>query len=105
MRAGLLRNRVTIQTRSETTDDFGEIDFSWSNSATVWASVEPLSGRELMNAQQAGATVTHKITMRYKSGVNPKDRISFDSRTIEIESVRNYRERDISLELMCREEV
>ena len=100
MRAGLLRNRVTIQTRSETTDDFGEIDFSWSNSATVWASVEPLSGRE-----QAGATVTHKITMRYKSGVNPKDRISFDSRTFEIESVRNYRERDISLELMCREEV
>jgi SPP1 family predicted phage head-tail adaptor len=105
MRAGLLRNRVTIQTRSESTDDFGEIDFSWSNSATVWATIEPLSGKELMNAQQAGASVSHKISMRYKSGVNPKDRISYDSRTFEIESVRNFRERDISLELMCREEV
>ena len=105
MRAGLLRNRVTIQTRSESTDDFGEIDFAWSNSATVWATIEPLSGKELMNAQQAGASVSHKISMRYKSGVNPKDRISYDSRTFEIESVRNFRERDISLELMCREEV
>ena len=81
------------------------MDLSWSNSATVWASIEPLSGRELITAQQAGAMISHKITMRHKAGVNPKDRITHSGRTFEIESVRNFRERDISLELLCREEV
>ncbi len=105
MRAGLLRNRVTIQTRSETTDDFGEIDFAWSTLATVWATIEPLSGKELMNAEQAKSVVTHKVTMRHLATVTAKDRILYDSRTFQIESVRNFRERDISLELMCKEEV
>lgn len=105
MRAGLLRHRVTIQTRSESFDDFGELDFSWSNSATVWASIEPLGGSELISARQAGSVVTHKITARHKSGVVPKDRITHAGRTFEISSVRNYRERDISLEMMCREEI
>ncbi len=105
MRAGLLRHRVTIQSRSETTDDFGEIDFTWSDTATVWASIEPMSGTEMINAQQAGAIATLKITTRYISGVEPKDRITHGSRTFEIQSIRNFRERDISLEMMCREEV
>ena len=105
MRAGLLRHRITIQTRAESLDDFGEMDLTWSNSATVWASIEPLTGKELINAAQAGAMISHKITLRHKSGVNPKDRITHAGRTFEIESVRNFRERDISIELMCREEV
>jgi len=96
---------LTIQDRAETTDDFGEIDFSWSNTATVWASIEPLTGNELINAQQSGAMVTHKITTRFLTGVEPKDRITHSSRTFEIQSVRNFRERDVSLEMMCREEV
>tara|TARA_R100000808_G_C2080071_1_gene104267 strand:+ start:165 stop:359 length:195 start_codon:yes stop_codon:yes gene_type:complete len=64
-----------------------------------------MSGTEMINAQQAGAIATLKITTRYISGVEPKDRITHGSRTFEIQSIRNFRERDISLEMMCREEV
>jgi head-tail adaptor len=52
MRAGQLRHLVTLQSRSTTPDTYGEPAQTWSNlHADQPASIEPLSGRELINAQ------------------------------------------------------
>lgn len=106
MRAGKLRHRVTIQQRtaaSPTNYPSGEKDASWTTYLTVWASVEPLSGRELFAAQQVTSDVNVRIRMRYRDGVTAKMRVSFNSKIYDIVAVINREERNVELELLCTE--
>lgn len=80
MRAGKLRHKVTIQQRANTTDAFGGMVTTWSDVATVWASVEPMTARELASASATYPEVTTKITMRYMSGVTAANRIIFEGK-------------------------
>lgn len=103
MRAGKLRHKVTLQSKSETRDDTGQVFRDWSDTATIYASVEPLSGRELVNAQAIESETTYRITIRHLAGVTTEQRIKFGSRYFEILSVINPEERNIMLQLMCKE--
>ena len=103
MQAGKLNKRISLTALSETTNSFGEQTGSYASYATVWAAIEPLSGRELEHAQQISAEITHKITVRYNSSVTSKHRITYGSRTFEIEAVLNPDERNEQLVLMCKE--
>lgn len=88
MRAGRLRHRVTIQAKTIGVDSFGGPTETWSDVATgIPASVEPLSGRELANAQTVNAETTTKITMRYRAGVSTSDRITFEGKFYNLQSV------------------
>lgn len=53
---------------------------------TAYASVEPLSGRELIAAQAANSVATHKISMRYAAGVTTAMRVKYGSRFFNIVS-------------------
>lgn len=75
MRAGSLRHRVAIQEPVETRDDHGGITRTWNTIATVWASVEPLSGTELYEAQQVQSRVTVRVRMRPYAGLTTKHRL------------------------------
>jgi len=87
MRAGKLRHQITLQRKSLTPDEYGGPVETWTDVGTVWASVEPLQGRELTNAQTVNAETTTKITMRYVSGVTAADRIVFGGRFYNLQSV------------------
>lgn len=100
-----LRHRVTIQTYTETQDTFGEPDKTWSTYATRWARIEPVTGREYYSVKAINATISHKMTIRNTSGLTPKMRIVYGSRTFQIVSVANIGERDRFMELMCYENV
>ncbi len=105
MRIGPLNKRVAIRSASTTRDDYGQPIPSWSTDATVWASVEPLSGRERVSAQQQHAETTHRIRMRYQPGttVTTVKRLLFGTRVFEIISVINKKEKNLMLELLCKE--
>ena len=103
MMAGTLRNRVALQSVGSSYDDYGDLSNSWSTDATVWASVDPVSGRERDIAGELTGVVTHVIKMPYRSGSTATNRIVFDGRTFEIESVRNWHERGIFLEVLAKE--
>ena len=104
MRAGFLRHRLTLKTKNVARDTFGEEDVTWTTSATVWGSVEPLRGREYMEARQGQADVSHRIVIRYRAAVVPTMRVYLeDGRAFEVESAINRLERDEQIELMCRE--
>ena len=103
--AGKLRHRVQIIVRSEAVDEYGAPAPVVTVEATVWASVEPLRGREYFDAAQHQLEVTHRIRMRYRD-LDPKDRlIRFDGRDFRVEAVINHEERGESLELLCVEAV
>lgn len=105
MRSGELRHRVTIQHKVATQNAYGEEIIDWQTWKTAWAAVEPLTGREFMDAERAGAEVTHRIRIRQRDGLLPSMRVSWDSRLFDIESVLNLEERDREMQLMCREVV
>lgn len=104
MRAGQLRHRVTIQTLAEVQNAFGEVPQLWQDAVECWASIEPLSGRELFAAQQVRPEVTHRITMRYRE-IGPKNRIMFGTRAFHIDSILNKDERNVMLTIMAFEKV
>ena len=103
MMAGQLRKRVAIQSVGSAVSDYGELTNSYTTDATVWASIDPVSGAETDIASELVGTVTHKIKMRYRAGLTANNRLTYDSRTFEIISSRNWQERGIFLEVLCRE--
>jgi len=106
MQAGKLRHRIEVQNNTPVRDTTGQPVASWAVTATVRAAIEPLQGRELLIAQQATPTITHRITLRHRS-LTPEQRLveAGGTRTFEIISVANKRERNHELVVMCIEEV
>jgi SPP1 family predicted phage head-tail adaptor len=105
VKIGKLRHRITIEQVTETQDIDGSVIETWTTFATAQASIEPVSGREYFAAQSTQAEVTHRIRLRYLSGVTPKMRVNYNSRIFDILSVININERNRELQLMCRESV
>ena len=87
MRSGRLRHRVTIQTQTKTQDSTGSVIPSWSEFAEVWASIEPISGREFFSASQVQSSVSTRIRIRFCDGVTPKMRVVHGSDYYDIEAV------------------
>lgn len=77
IKAGRLRHRVDIQSRSNVQDPItGEITVTWVNTWTaVPAAIEPLSAREFIAAQAVQSAVTARITLRYRAGLDASMRI------------------------------
>lgn len=101
----LMRERIEVQSRTTTQNAYGEPVATWSTLATVWARVEPLSGRELWQAAQVRPDVSHKVTMRHYPGLSPKHRLKLGSRIFNIDSVLNIEERERLHQVLCKEEV
>lgn len=104
---GAYRHRISFQTYTGEADEFGDPvlmdDDNWTETAKVWASVNPISGRELFAAEQSQSEVTHRVRCRYRSGVTPLMRIVFHDRVFRILSVIDFEERHETLQIMCRE--
>ncbi|WP_201319144.1 phage head closure protein [Paenibacillus sp. EPM92] len=100
---GELRHKVTINQLQSVDDGAGGSVDTWMPVATVFAAVNPLSGRELFQAQQLQSEITHKVRMRYRAGITPDMRVHFGSRIFLISAVINWQERNRELALMCVE--
>jgi SPP1 family predicted phage head-tail adaptor len=87
---GSLRERVIVQQASESRNALGETVLSWSTFAERWASVEGVSSREALAAGQQDVTITHRVRMRYVSGMTQSMRFSWRSRTLQIVSLLEY---------------
>lgn len=103
MRAGRLRNRLVIERATNVQGTNGEITQSWATLATVWGEVKDLRGTELIEGQQAEATMSTKITMRYRTGIDAKDRVTWAGHVYEVVAVAADANALRELELMCRE--
>lgn len=103
MQSGQLRKRLTIQQRSAAQDSYGQPLTTWTDVATVWGAVEPLSGRELMAAEAVQAEVTHQVVIRYRPGISAKMRIAYGARLFDIQNVLDENERHRILTLLCLE--
>ena len=105
MEAGKLRNQVELQRVAVTADAFGDQVKTWATLATVWASIEPLSGREFLQASQVMSDITVRIKIRGRSDIalTPKDRVLFGARTFDIRHVIDWGGNGIETQLLCTE--
>lgn len=92
--SAMAKDRVLIQSPSETTDSYGGRTSSWADVGTYWAWIVPVSGRELFAQQSNQSRATHKMTIRYVSSFknikNISDyRVSFDGRYFAVRAIRN----------------
>jgi SPP1 family predicted phage head-tail adaptor len=100
---GKLRERITVQIASGTTNALGETVLSWANSSAVWASVEGVSAREALISGQQETSVTHRLRLRYLPGLTQQMRFSWRSRTLEIVSLLEHGNRS-EHEAICQEQ-
>lgn len=103
MQIGKLRHYVDLQSSSDVPNEVGEREKTWTTFASVWASIEPLSGRKLLQYQHLNAELSHRIVIRYNSSVTSKCRIVFGTRIFDINVVKNLEERNIYLEILGKE--
>jgi SPP1 family predicted phage head-tail adaptor len=85
---GDLRHRVTLLSVGASPDGAGGFSEQWSEVATVWAGIAPITGRERWQAQQVSPSATTEITLRWRSGVTPSMRISSEGITYGILDVQ-----------------
>ena len=108
MRSGQLRHTIAIQEQSATSDGMGGQSLSWSNvsgMATVPAAIWPVSSKERIESLKLELQITHKIRIRYRSGITSKNRLVFGSRIFNIISILNHDEKNIQLDLLVVEDV
>jgi len=109
MEAGRLRHKLRIQANTETRASDGGLVYAWATAAVRWASIEPLTGRELQEASATWGRLSHKITIRYWAGLTAEHRIvTVDGdgdpvRIFNIVAPLNKAERNIDVECLCLE--
>lgn len=104
---GKMRHRITFKQFNGERDEYGDPrdhdESNWKAVATVWAAIDPISGREFYEAGQSQSEVTHKIRCRYRPGLKNEMRIYYKSRRFHIVSIIDWEERHESLLIMAKE--
>ena len=79
MDAGKLRQTLVWQYQPTGRDASGAMTGDWTDGATVFAYISPLSGSRFFAALQSQSRVTHEIWMRYRTGVTTAMRLRLGS--------------------------
>lgn len=101
MDIGALREVVTIQARGSAQDGLGEVVETWTDVATVRATVRDASGREYLAADAVQNKAKTKIIIRYRSDVAAEMRVAHGETLYNIETVLNPSGQRTYLLLMC----
>ena len=89
--AGQLREPVTFQRLTRTTDGAGGFTEAWAaiSGAPARAMVKPMSGGERWASQRLEATSTHKIVVRYCADLTEVDRAVIRGRAYQVRFINN----------------
>lgn len=68
----MLRERVTLQQETRTSDSQGGYTVAWSDVATVWAQVRPIRSSERLWAAQQADVRLYEIKARMSASVVPQ---------------------------------
>lgn len=102
--AGELNKRITIEKKVTKGNGRGGVcSVEWEEFATIWAAILPLSGREIIQAEQLKSEITGRVKMRFMPGISPEMRIKFGNRIFNIAGIINTNEANRELILMVKE--
>lgn len=95
--------RLTLQEESKTSDGRGGNTVTWVDVVTVWAALEPVSAKERYASEQVQRETTHRIQIRYRTGVHSGMRAKHGNRIFSITGVVDVGEAHVKLQLDAKE--
>ena len=104
-----LRQRVTIQSKTQTADGMGGWTEAWSAGDNVWALWQPRSGSERVRAMGLSTGVSVKAVIRFRGNADgapyysAEDRVQYRGRTYNIKAVIDVDGMQDWLEIMLEE--
>lgn len=101
MRAGQLKNRVTIQQQSTVQDSIGQPVNTWTTYASVWADIRHNSGLEEIKSGEVTSTIRASVRVRYKAGITAAMRVVHGSITYQIKAVLRDEHNKDYMDLTC----
>ncbi|MHB0934899.1 MAG: phage head closure protein [Armatimonadota bacterium] len=105
---GQLNRRAQLQQPAPTPNNQGGEVPGWSTVATVWAFVDPLTGRQFFEAKQIQSEISHRIVIRYRTDVTAAWRVRLRDhgvyRVFRIEACFSPEDAREWLDLLCVEE-
>ena len=88
MRAGELRDRITIQRKTAAADAWGTPEpQGWEDVAKVWSNVRHQSGSESIRAGADTSIVRASIRIRWRTGIDAGMRVLHAGQVFDIEAV------------------
>lgn len=95
MDVGKLDRKILIESKTMTGQNgMGEPNFSWTQIANTWAEMEFKNAGSKEDVQADQITSVDKVyfTIRHRTGIQAKDRVTYDNVIYEIENVRELTE-------------
>ena len=92
-----LNTRIALLRATYVQNEIGEMIPTWDTYAEAFARFEPLLGREFFQAAMTVSEAQAKVTMRWRDGILPSDRILARGESWDIVSIQNiaYRNREL----------
>lgn len=84
---GALRRRLTLEAPVATPDGLGGTTQAFETVAALWAQLEWLSGGEHWRRGRPEQVATHRVTLRWRPGVDAGQRLRDGNRLFDIRAV------------------
>ena len=103
--AARMRHRVVLLAPTASVGGtYGDPQQTFAAAATVWASVEPLLGRELQRMRELGGEASVRVRLRWRAEVDEKWRVQIGSAVHEIVAPPiDVYGAHVEMQLLCRE--
>ena len=100
---GTLDKRISILEYADVTDTYGLTKQRLIDAIgnRVWAKIEPARGRTYYEQYKDKVETLHKITIRYRKGLNENMLIRYREKLYRIQSIVDPYEQHVKLEIMC----
>lgn len=101
--AGKYNRQIKIYSVTETKDSDGFPTVTRTLVASPWASVKTTKGMTLIRNNTDFEKAYTNFTLRYRTDINRDMEVDFNGKTYTIEYINNVDERNVELELQCKE--
>lgn len=104
MTIGKMKQRITIERFTTSTNEWNEPIEEWAVHKTLWSDIQPLTGREYWAAKAVHSEVEGKAVIRYLEDLKPTDRIKYKERILEILTFMHPKEDQRRTEILYKEQ-
>lgn len=98
-----LNKSLVFQAPVKVSDGAGGFTTTWLSVGSVSAAVWPISATEIIKNDKNSMDITHRVRIRYRKGIKPFWRISYQDRYLNIISIINPDESNEMLDILCKE--
>ena len=102
MNIGKLRDRIKVQQKETTQNEFGEQEITYTTVQEIWAKVLTASSKEFYNKGEMNK-LTYKVLVRSNSQITPEMIVKYKDKTLEISNILDADSKRDYMLLICEE--